>query len=226
MIAILSLFYGICLFALLKGGCTDPGIIPRQKGNHIFSPKYEYTIISNGSFVKYTYCHTCNIFRPPRTSHCSKCDNCCQRFDHHCIWLGNCVGKRNYKYFFLFVSFLDISALIDIIYNIYIIVQSVKDKEEKKIKYRVATISIVSFIIFYEIMFVIIFIGKLQIVHSCLLLNNLTFYELIKKKLENPASINPFFTTRWQNFYRLILKLSPKSLLNIAYNTNQNNLEQ
>ena len=45
------------------------------------------------------------IFRPLRTSHCHDCNNCVMGFDHHCVWLGTCIGKRNYQVFFHFVMF-------------------------------------------------------------------------------------------------------------------------
>lgn len=45
------------------------------------------------------FCNSCGIFRAPGTSHCRTCDKCISLMDHHCVWLNNCVGERNYPYF-------------------------------------------------------------------------------------------------------------------------------
>jgi len=76
----------LSISSLLKTAFTDPGIIPRcsnRLSKDTIPPRYQ-DICLDGKMVRLKFCMTCKIIRPPRSYHCPICDNCVERFDHHC----------------------------------------------------------------------------------------------------------------------------------------------
>ena len=45
------------------------------------------------------------------SKHCRACDKCVLHFDHHCKWLNNCVGAKNYHSFFVLVFAVFVQVL-------------------------------------------------------------------------------------------------------------------
>ena len=104
------------LILLLVTSGRDPGIVPRNPHPpeaEIFEDNSEVggartaqlhlprtkDVNVNGMTVKVKFCDTCLLYRPPRCSHCSICNNCVERFDHHCPWVGQCIGLVSCKFF-------------------------------------------------------------------------------------------------------------------------------
>lgn len=101
------------LYILLS--VSNPGKIKHETLNTLL----EY--VEQGDNL-YECCPYCNIKKDLFTKHCLICDKCIDGFDHHCFWIGNCVGKKNYVLFMIFLNFV----ILNILYNVFIVVECKK----------------------------------------------------------------------------------------------------
>ena len=226
-ILITTIFYILSIINTILGAFTDPGILPRQGQDFEYNTNKPYLkYVINGHIFTFTYCYSCSLFRPPRTSHCSLCDNCVERFDHHCFWLGTCIGKRNYKYFYVLLLSISLNAIFQIIYCLYFIIIQTK-KIQNKENYNITFLSGFCAIFLYDLLFFIFFLGKLIVTHTYLVFTNITFYEKIKNKYLKIPNVNPFNKNILYTWKNVIFKKMPKSFL-LSYlkklnNNNENN---
>ena len=74
--------------------------------------------------INNVYCNKCKVYYNgfEKVDHCDLCKVCIIKFDHHCVWVGKCVGKDNLYSFFQMIIigsifYLFLIACV-IIYNI------------------------------------------------------------------------------------------------------------
>ena len=209
------LIYTFIVIFLLIGGCSDPGILERNNEFSFYDNRKSMIKMNiQGHMINVNYCYTCFHFRPPRTSHCAECDNCVLNFDHHCLWMGTCVGKRNYKYFYYILFLTSFCSLIQSFSAVGYIINHFVHSNFKSFDSKYIIISL-AFVIFFDVMFIIFFLFKLCLVHTKLLYAGLTFYEFIKKKFFEALNIKPYSRGFWKNIYNKICRKVPRSKLNL-----------
>ncbi|EGT39721.1 hypothetical protein CAEBREN_22829 [Caenorhabditis brenneri] len=57
-------------------------------------------------------CSFCSLSKPFMTSHCRTCNTCIVKRDHHCPWMGQCIGVHNQANFFLFLFNVYLSTVL------------------------------------------------------------------------------------------------------------------
>ena len=104
------LLSSIVLFSSFATIVVEPGIIPRP--SFLQQPLCS---VSDPALTNLAYCPRCKHHRHERARHCKACDNCVEEFDHHCVWLGVDIGKRNYKYFLTFIGSISVFTLVTLL---------------------------------------------------------------------------------------------------------------
>ncbi|PON90844.1 Zinc finger, DHHC-type, palmitoyltransferase [Trema orientale] len=116
----------MCAFSYSISLFTDPGRVPPTYAPDIEDSENPiHEIKRKGGDLR--YCQKCSHYKPPRAHHCRVCQRCVLRMDHHCIWINNCVGHANYKFFFIFVIY----AVIACIYSLVLLVGSLTNDSQK-----------------------------------------------------------------------------------------------
>lgn len=92
-VVICYLFLAVATYRLTDVCYRDPGICSDKE-----IPGHEPPERAR----EYRFCDRCKVWQPPDGVHCPESNVCVAGYDHYCVWMGTCIGKRNYRQFVKF----------------------------------------------------------------------------------------------------------------------------
>ncbi len=93
-----------CLYIFLMNVAVALYIMMFLSNPGIISNKLESTDSEDLEDTQSYTCKKCRAIRSQKAFHCYDCGVCIEGYDHHCIWVGKCVGAGNLRLFYCFVA--------------------------------------------------------------------------------------------------------------------------
>ncbi|OUM66947.1 hypothetical protein PIROE2DRAFT_24315, partial [Piromyces sp. E2] len=179
----------ICVF-------IDPGKVNKKLTKKFKKYDTDNNIKVENKILKEIYdqrmwCKYCSSYKPPRAHHCSICQRCVLKFDHHCIWVNNCIGYRNLPFFLRFLTYIIMLFFLSFILFIFIIKGYImyKDRNYSELSFPMTNLNLkmVVFIIIncFISIFLFLFILNMTLFHFLYLFCNVTRIERIQIKRIN-----------------------------------------
>ncbi|PNT75178.1 hypothetical protein BRADI_1g28380v3 [Brachypodium distachyon] len=197
VLAAFHLLLIMMLWCYLMVVFTDPGAVPEnwrhaaeeddmdESNTRTISNDVATDIVnpplftSEGQGNASRYCSRCQNGKPPRCHHCSICDRCVLKMDHHCVWVVNCVGARNYKYFLLFLVYTFLETVLDTLVLLPSFITFFRDESRRSSSASDVAILFLAFVLNLAFaLSLLIFIGM----HTSLVASNTTSIEVYERK--------------------------------------------
>ncbi|XP_076955282.1 protein S-acyltransferase 10-like [Bidens hawaiensis] len=150
-----------------------------------------------GTAVRTYTCEYCNVVQPPRAKHCHDCDKCVLQFDHHCVWLGTCIGQANHCRFWWYI--LEETALC--VWSEFLYMKYLPTHTERPL-----LVDVIMIIVICILLIALMFLLLLLFFHSYLVVTNQTTYELLGRQRIPymrivPERVYPFSKGACRNLY-------------------------
>ena len=124
--SIIYVVVSCCVFILYTIlSCSNPGKMVNNEYKNLLD------LVESGQEAE-EFCPFCLVKNKFRSKHCLICQICVDEFDHHCFWVGNCIGKNNYTLFFSFLIFILLNTLFNIVVNIFYLITEIGNEGPEK----------------------------------------------------------------------------------------------